>query len=467
MKITFIGHASVLIEANGLKILSDPWWHGPCFGAQWWNYPAPHVAAVDTQGIDYIYISHGHHDHYHPGTLRTFARSTRILVSSRIDLAESIREHGFEVMEVDDDEVRDLGQGVYCRIMETHAEDTLMVIDDGKEICVNLNDALHATPRVIQDKFIAWLNDAYPRIDYVFCGYGVASHFPNCYRLPGKDAAATAAHRQHHFNGQWSHIISGLHPRFGFPFAADVAFLEQDLQWANEPTHNRERPTDLFRREHPSSSTQVVDIAPGFCVEDGRVTDSRLRAPTVLSRLVDECADGVVRANRYGQVSPEEIAQLAELLTGNIALCREYLAVFPGDYRIAMRFRNTPAGMLIEKRGDDIQVATRDRLGADDEYDLVFVTRAPYLRRSLTTRYGHEILFVGSGGIFTYTSTGQARRALHRELMVMMTRQDQPMRAGQRPPTGVWVRTKRVIKRLIGRDSPDLYDLLGWTVGSA
>ena len=42
MRITFIGQASLLIEANRLNIVSDPWWNGPCFGAQWWPYPMPH-----------------------------------------------------------------------------------------------------------------------------------------------------------------------------------------------------------------------------------------------------------------------------------------------------------------------------------------------------------------------------------------------------------------------------------------
>jgi L-ascorbate metabolism protein UlaG (beta-lactamase superfamily) len=73
MKVTFIGHASILIEANGVRILSDPWWNGPCFGAQWWLYPDAFLAAVEERPIDYIYISHGHHDHFHPPTLRQFA----------------------------------------------------------------------------------------------------------------------------------------------------------------------------------------------------------------------------------------------------------------------------------------------------------------------------------------------------------------------------------------------------------
>jgi len=62
MQITFIGHASILIETRGLRIISDPWWLGPCFGAQWWIYPPPYLDPVQTK-LDYIYISHGHNDH--------------------------------------------------------------------------------------------------------------------------------------------------------------------------------------------------------------------------------------------------------------------------------------------------------------------------------------------------------------------------------------------------------------------
>jgi RNA polymerase sigma factor (TIGR02999 family) len=47
LRIKFIGHASLLIEAGGVTILSDPWWSGPCFGAQWWNHPPPRADFVD------------------------------------------------------------------------------------------------------------------------------------------------------------------------------------------------------------------------------------------------------------------------------------------------------------------------------------------------------------------------------------------------------------------------------------
>ena len=151
MRITFIGHASLLIEANGLSIVSDPWWNGPCFGAQWWPYPMPHVEAVRDRRVDYVYVSHGHHDHFHPPTLRLF-RGAKVLVAAGTELAQGIRGLGFEVIECGDGE-RDLGAGVRGRIMETYADYTLMAVSAGGETCLNVNDSLHAAPEAIQQKF--------------------------------------------------------------------------------------------------------------------------------------------------------------------------------------------------------------------------------------------------------------------------------------------------------------------------
>src|SRR6266852_7657940 len=134
MKITFMGHASLLIEANGVRILSDPWWNGPCFGAQWWPYPPADLEAVAGQRIDYVYISHGHHDHLHPPTLRLFS-DAKILVAEGSELLGALRELSFEVIEVGSAEERELRNGVRCRIVETHADDTFLAVSDGKETC--------------------------------------------------------------------------------------------------------------------------------------------------------------------------------------------------------------------------------------------------------------------------------------------------------------------------------------------
>src|SRR3989442_15302242 len=104
MKVTFVGHASLVVDTGGLRIISDPWWKGPCFGAQWWTYPAPSLDVVAERPVDYVYISHGHHDHFHPATLRTFPRGTKALVAAQLGLREPLVSLGFHVTELADDE---------------------------------------------------------------------------------------------------------------------------------------------------------------------------------------------------------------------------------------------------------------------------------------------------------------------------------------------------------------------------
>ena len=464
MKITFVGHASILVEAGGVTVLSDPWWRGPCFGAQWWTFPLPYSQALDTVKLDYIYISHGHHDHLHAGTLRTLDKRAKVLVSNRLDLAKSIRELGFEVIEVADDEARALGGGLSCRIMETHAGDTLMTLSDGHEVCLNINDALHSAGDAVQRDFVARLRALHPRIDYAFCGYGIASHFPNCYVIPGKDREATAARRQQYFNRQWVHLIEQLQPRFGFPFAADVVFLERDLFWANEVVHNAERPTAVFESMYPGLPVVVKDIAPGFVIDAGVVVSDVLRKPVRAAELSTVCAEQIDRANRYGSVDDEGVAQVAELLEGQLRACGDYLRSFEGDYRFLIRLRNSDRGIVVQKRGDALSVAARQP-APDERFEVIYTTRLAYLRWALTQPFGDEILFVGSGGIFEFPDQATARTNIHRELVDLIRKRQGPTRQRRGAVSQLKLSAKQIVKRMLRR-SPDvdLYDVVDWTV---
>lgn len=464
MKVTFVGHASILVEAGGMTVLSDPWWRGPCFGAQWWNYPFADLACIESRKIDYIYISHGHHDHLHPGTLNTLSRDAKVLISARTGLTPTMRELGFEVIEIGYDEPAILGDGALsCRIMETHAGDTLMTLTDGKEVCVNLNDALHSAPASVQRDFAERLRAIYPTIDYVFCGYGVASHFPNCYVIPGKDRAATAVRRQEYFNGQWAGLIAALQPKYGFPFAADVAYLEEDLFWLNESAGKAERPTATFDRLYPGSEVQTRDIAPGFVIQDGAVTVDKARQPIISAALQEACAEQIARANRHGTVSQSDVDEVAQLLEANLKTCAGYLRSYKGSYRFLIRFHNSPLGICIDKAGRRLRVWTVKE-GPGQSYDLIYTTRLAYLKWSLTREHAHEILFVGSGGIFQFPVQAPAKENLQRELMPVLRKQDVPMRSryGNRPR--FIVKLKQAVKTRFGMRQPDLYDLSEWTV---
>jgi hypothetical protein len=465
MRITFIGHASLFLEAGDITILTDPWWAGPCFGAQWWIYPNPFLDVLGGRSPKYIYLSHGHNDHMHPGTLARFSRDTKILVAKNLDLAPTLRAMGFPVLELADGESAGLGSGVKATIRPTRGGDTMMVVSDGREVCVNLNDALHATPTWVQDRFIAWMKKEYPVVDYLFCGYGTASHFPNCYRIPGKDYPKTAALRQHHFNTVWARIVQELHPKFAFPFAADVVLLEKELFWANEPVHNTERPVHLLNCGGIPSQTQALDIAPGFTIEKGEITRPSFRMPVSSDTLLTQCKQQIERANHYAETPAGDVQDVLPLLEQNLRVCEDYLKTFPGDYKVLLRFRNAERGIEVFKAGKKVsaQMVSAETNGLGN-HDLVFTTRLPYLKRSLDSRYGNEVLFVGSGCLFEFPDAETVSRKIHEEVRHLVRQHDAcpPPRYGK--SSALVFKSKQLVKGILGMRENDLYDLESWTV---
>jgi hypothetical protein len=380
-------------------------------------------------------------------------------------LAASIRDLGFEVIEVAQDKPVDLAPDCRCWIWPTYGGDSLSVIAHQDEVCVNANDALHAAPVAARDASIRRLRDTFPRIDYLFCGYGVASHFPNCYVMPGKDDRATATKRQHHFNSIWVQIVNQVQPLFGFPFAADVVLLENDLQHINEPTQNSERPTDVFHKQFPDSNVQTIDIAAGFTIENDRVTSLVERQKLSMAALRQSQSEAIERANRYARVTAAKVDHVASLLRTNIEICKPYLIECRADYAFVIAFRNSKSGVAIKKKGDQIDVtAIHDTIDSYDDFNVSYLTRLPYLEMSLSKRYGDEILFVGSGGVFLFKSDEDARRNLHLELRTMLRKHERApgSRFGRFGPRVA--RLRSFVRRMLRGQGDDLYDLTQWTV---
>ena len=382
-------------------------------------------------------------------------------------MARFIEDMGFIVIEIADEAITLGSSSLTCRIIPTYSDDTMMVVSDGYEVCMNINDALHSAPALVQETVVARLKKLYPVIDYVFCGYGTASHFPNCYVIPGMNRAATAARRQAYFNQKWADLINQLNPRFGFPFAADVVFLEHDLQWANEAVHNSERPTDAFRNAFPQSPVNVFDIAPGYVIENGSTRIAALWKPLSIEELNSVYAEQITRANRYGSVTNEIIGEVIGLLRGILATHDEYLASYDRDYRFFIRFRNSDSGILIRKRGEQIDLSEVDT--AQDGapiFDVMYTTRVHYLKNSLSQRYGSEILFVGSGGIFEYADRELAGSNLHREFQVLLKKPSKKALSRYGNSSKFMYQLKKSAKQVLGYKTADLYDLNAWTVYS-
>lgn len=94
-RLTFLGHSTVLIEVDELRILTDP------MLAQWLGPIRRHHAPVPEElfsDIDAIFISHGHQDHLHVPSLRRVPGKPTLLVPR--GLAPVVAKVGFPVVEI-------------------------------------------------------------------------------------------------------------------------------------------------------------------------------------------------------------------------------------------------------------------------------------------------------------------------------------------------------------------------------
>jgi L-ascorbate metabolism protein UlaG (beta-lactamase superfamily) len=73
LRITMVGHASLLIQSNGLNIVTDPVWSeraSPLSFAGPRRATAPGIAFDDLPPINAVLLSHNHYDHCDLGTLK-------------------------------------------------------------------------------------------------------------------------------------------------------------------------------------------------------------------------------------------------------------------------------------------------------------------------------------------------------------------------------------------------------------
>jgi N-acyl-phosphatidylethanolamine-hydrolysing phospholipase D len=94
--VTWVGHATVLVQMDGVTFLTDPMWSdtaGPAAGLGARRLVAPPIALDDLPPVDFAVVSHAHYDHADLPTLRALAaRGTRFFVP--LELGRLLRDDG-------------------------------------------------------------------------------------------------------------------------------------------------------------------------------------------------------------------------------------------------------------------------------------------------------------------------------------------------------------------------------------
>ena len=96
-----LGNATLVFSEDGRPVLAtDPWLTGPCYFGSWaLDRPLTRNELDTVLASEYIWISHGHPDHFHPQSLALLPRGKKILLPDHYsgDIASFLTAQGFAV----------------------------------------------------------------------------------------------------------------------------------------------------------------------------------------------------------------------------------------------------------------------------------------------------------------------------------------------------------------------------------
>jgi L-ascorbate metabolism protein UlaG (beta-lactamase superfamily) len=112
MRVTWIGHATALVQTEGLNILTDPIWSdraSPVSGIGPKRHRQPGVRFEDLPKIDLVLLSHSHYDHMDIPTLRRLWERDKPLILTSLGNDTILKGKGIDAV------ARDWGQSVSIR----------------------------------------------------------------------------------------------------------------------------------------------------------------------------------------------------------------------------------------------------------------------------------------------------------------------------------------------------------------
>ncbi len=244
MKIKLYRSSTVGLNLKGYKILMDPWLTDGEYYGSWSHFPYfdfdKNLDEINSYNA--IYISHIHPDHCSDDTLKKINKKIPIYIHSfhAKFLKLKLERFGFKVIELKNNKRTQLDKNAYLNIFaadncnpelcykfsgcadlnakEGHSQqiDTLSLIDDGKNVLMNVNDC----PFELAQSTFKDIKKQYEKINVLLTGYGGAGPYPQCFEnlnLDEKKIAAKTKEKQ--FLNQAIKYIDEIKPNYYLPFA--------------------------------------------------------------------------------------------------------------------------------------------------------------------------------------------------------------------------------------------------------
>ncbi len=244
MKIKLYRSSTVGLTLGEFKILMDPWLTDGEYYGSWSHFPYYNLDKNINEINSYnaIYVSHIHPDHCSEDTLKKLNKNIPIYIHSYHSkfLKFKLERCGFKVFELENNKRTKIGENAYLNIFaadncnpelcfkfsgcadftaktgNSQQIDTLSIIDDGKNVLMNVNDC----PIELAQSTFKDIKKQYEKINVLLTGYGGAGPYPQCLEnLSTKEKIQAAQSKEKQFLNQAIKYIDEIKPDYYLPFA--------------------------------------------------------------------------------------------------------------------------------------------------------------------------------------------------------------------------------------------------------
>ncbi|MBI2740184.1 MAG: MBL fold metallo-hydrolase [Rhodospirillales bacterium] len=258
-KVATTGNATLVAYDGEPLLATDPWFgdEEPAYFGSWvLSHQIPRQLKDDILACDYVWFSHGHPDHLNPTSVERF-KGKKILLADHVGgrIYKDLTPGGFDVTILPDRQWVKLSDNVKIHCITTRIQDSILLVDVGGRLFINLNDAgtrdcsryIRSITRHYKHSYVLALS-----------GYGDADMI-NIFREDGTFVVPRAARRPS-VDAQLRNLRKATGARSVIPFSSFHQYQREDSLWAQAYT----TPVDVFH----SGLSPGLECLPPFSSVD-------------------------------------------------------------------------------------------------------------------------------------------------------------------------------------------------------
>ena len=269
MKVTLLGHASVLVEMDGARCLMDPVFQDPFEDTAVVSCPRRDVHVEKLPPIDVLVISHAHLDHFDIPSLARIRRDAQVLCPKDQTIVYALQQLGFQKINAAEPSTR-LALGRH-ELLTTHSNVT-NVIEFGVVFKDRSGVFWNQVDTVVAPETCALALEAVQKVDLLFAMYA-SQNFGFFESRPV--AFPYATHEMNLRN------VLAIRPVMAVPGSAGFRFEGPGMDWCNSFLFPmaRERFIEDLSKIAPHIQTRIANPGDTFEISEGSVNHTPASSP--------------------------------------------------------------------------------------------------------------------------------------------------------------------------------------------